>query len=181
MNHRGFSVIELLAVIAIVSVLAGITVANFTQLRMKFALSRSASLFAQTVRKAQNMASSAVRYTDQSGNLQTVAGYGIYVDLNTLSNKQYILYADSNDNQQYDLPDYIVETVDMAAEDPGIIIRDMSNGVNNVSINFGTSLVVTITPLGLGQNSLTVNFALENDQTVAKSILVNKAGLVQEQ
>ena len=39
------------------------------------------------------MALSQVQYKDSGGSLQAISGYGMYVDIVSLDNKKYIIYA----------------------------------------------------------------------------------------
>ena len=92
------------------------------------------------------MALSSVQYKDSSGNIRPIDGYGVYVDLSSLGDKKYIIYADASPgNQQYDaLTDYIVETIDFSATESGVIIKQLNNVPDTkVSINFNSSNVTT--------------------------------------
>lgn len=182
MNQKGFTIIELLVVIGIVAILAVIVISNFSQIKFQLALSRVSYKFNQDIRRAQSMASSAVVYQDASQNEQPVDGYGVYVDLTNIGNKRYIIYADkSPGNEQYDVSDYIIETVDFSVNEPGIIIKQLDNIVgNNTSINFNISdLHTQIHQLNSGQNNVNVVFAVESNQTKTKIVSANTFGLIE--
>jgi len=107
--------IEMMVIIAIVAILPTIIIANFPQIKLQFALSRSAHRFSQDLRRAQEMSLSFLRYRDAAGNFQTVTGYGVHIDLPTLGNKKYIIYADAYPgNHVYDDLDYTVSVMDPA-------------------------------------------------------------------
>lgn len=181
-NIAGFTIIELLVVITIVTVFIIVVISNFSQIRLQFALSRTAYKFNQDLKKAQNMALSSVPYKDSSGVEQAVDGYGVYIDLDTSGNKKYVIYADKYPgNQQYDSFDYIFETVDFSLVEPGVIIKQMDNIVGNQgSINFNSSNLDTkITQLSPGKDSIDITLALESDLANAKIISVNISGLIE--
>jgi len=182
MTQRGFTIIELLVAVAVISALLIIVISNFPYTRLQFSLSRVTHQFAQDVSRAQNMALSAVPYKDSFDVEQNVDGYGLYVDFDSLGNKKYIIYADRNPgNQQYDALDYVVGTVDFSSTEPEIIIKEISNvSGNNASVNFNSSnLTTTITQLNAGQNSVIVVFALASDLTKTKTVSINSSGLIE--
>jgi prepilin-type N-terminal cleavage/methylation domain-containing protein len=184
-NKRGFTIIELLVVIAIIIVVPAIVVSNFPQIKNQFALSRAVYKASRDLKTVQTMALSSVPYKDSFGNTQSPDGYGIYINPATLGNKKYLLYVDTGSNQsgagQYDILDHIIETVDFAVTEPGVIIKQVDNVYNDqVSVNF-TSLNanVTITPLLQDRHNISIIFALESDLTKTRSILINNAGLIE--
>lgn len=188
----GFTILEVIIVVAIISILSVIVVSNFSNIKLQFSLSRVAYKFDQDARRAQNLASSAIPYADALGAVQPVNGYGVYVDINGLGNKKYIIYADKPDgattingivyltsNQIYDALDYIVETVDFSANEPGVIIKEVNNVLlNRASINFNSSDLFTniFMVQTAATNSVDIVFALESDQNITRTVTVNFSG-----
>ncbi len=174
--------IEMLVVVAIVAILPTIIVANFPQIRLQFALSRATYSFAQDTRRAQGMSISSNLYKDSNGNVQPVSGYGVYVNMDN-GNKKYIIYADVYPgNRQYDeLIDYVVQTIDIAASEPGVIIKQLDNIFGNiVSINFNPpDPTTTIAQLFEQEHVLDVIFALESDPSITKTVSINTSGLIE--
>ena len=182
MKEKGFTIIELIVVIAIIALFLIIVISNFPSAKLQFTLSRVTYKFEQDLRRAQDMAFSQVEYKDSSGTVQEVSGYGVYVDIDILGNKKYIIYADKiPGNQQYDVLDYLVETIDFSSTELGIVIKEINNVSNNkVSVNFNSSdFKTTITQLDQNQSSAGVVFALETDLTRKRSVLANTSGLVE--
>lgn len=185
MDNKGFTIIELLIVIAIIIVLPAIVVSNFPQIKNQFALSRSVYKLAQDIRIVQNMSLSSMSYKDSFNLLRPVAGYGIYIDVNALGNKKYILYADNSDsgsgNQQYDNLDYVVSVIDFRTSEQGVIIKEISHVYGNTaSVNFGLQDGdVTISDINQGENSISIVLGLEGDITKTRSVLVNTSGLIE--
>src|SRR5207237_708030 len=152
-------------------------------IKLQFALSRAAHQFAQDARRTQDMAISSVTYTDTFGVARTVSGYGIYINLVTPCNTQYLIYGDNNEqgpgNQQYDVADYAVQTVDLAADEPCIIIKEIDNiDGTAASVNFSPpNPTTTITPLTQGQTQVNVVFAIASDPTQTRTVTINASGL----
>jgi len=182
-KEKGFTLVEMLVVLAVMAVLSAVVIANFPQVRLQFALSRSAYEFAQTIRKAQNLAISSVEYKDNNGVTRQISGYGVFVDTGSfLGNKKYIIYADTYPgNQQYDGLDYIVETVDLAANEQGVVVKEVHHTPGKgASINFTPpNPVTTLTQLNAGESSVEVVFALESNLNQTKTVFINQSGLVE--
>lgn len=113
-NNRGFTLVEALVVIAIISIISGFIVINFRHGEEGNKLQRSAQQVVQSIRKAQNMALSSVEY---EGTIYDY--YGVYFDEQGLPNSYYIF---TSINAVYNPTegDKIVETVNL---EQGIIIE----------------------------------------------------------
>lgn len=187
MKEEGFTIIELLVVVSVILVLLAVATPSFYQQRQEFSLHKAAYQFAQDVRRAQDMALSSAEYVDSVGNRHAVAGYGIFLDLNSLGNTKYILYADNvasgQGNQEYDTLDFVVETIDLSLIDSQVLIKQIENVTSDsASINFDISnLNTSIDNLSFGQNSISIIFSLSSDPSKTKTTLINSVGLVQLQ
>lgn len=182
MSQRGFTIIEMLVVVAIVAILPTIVIANFPKIKLQFALSRAVVRFAQDARATQDKSLASVQYKDTFGVQQPISGYGVYIDLVNLGNKKYLIYADAAPgNQRYDALDYVVQTIDFGKDEPGIVITQIENVFGSTaSINFSPpNPATTLTQLNQGQNSLNVIFAAVNDTSLVKKVSVNTAGLIE--
>lgn len=182
MKQRGFTIIELLVVVIIVIIFPAVVIANFPHIKLQFAISRTVHAFAQNVRKAQDMALSSMPYRDSFGFLQPVDGYGIYLDIDKLGDKKYILYADRQPgDHQYDPLDYIIFTVDLEDAEPGVVIKEIRNVFGrSASINFAPpNPDTTLTRLNPKENALQVVFALAGETNTVRTVLINTAGLVE--
>ena len=182
MKEKGFTIIEILVVVAIVSILPLIVISNFPQIKLQFAMLRVTYKFAQDLRRVQDLALSSVQYRDAFGVIQPIDGYGIYLNIDILGNKKYIIYADkSPGNQYYDDLDYIIDTIDFSQTEPGIIIQQLNNVFgNSVSINFNPpNPNTTITQLNQDEQNIEAVFSQENAPVITKIISVNTAGLIE--
>ncbi|MBI3631499.1 MAG: prepilin-type N-terminal cleavage/methylation domain-containing protein [Candidatus Staskawiczbacteria bacterium] len=186
---RGITLIEILVVVFIFVLLSGILVANFPKIRRQFALTRAVYKMAQDLRKTQDLGLSGKQ-------MEGVKGYGVYINLNSLGNKKYIIYADRNNDSKYDAlgvyceqspsdnQDCIVEAIDFSQTELGIVINRIEGTTNNqqVDINFKPpNPTVTITDLSADINNPRVQiiFALEFDQLTYRTVLVNTSGLIE--
>ncbi|MSU60549.1 MAG: type II secretion system protein [Candidatus Staskawiczbacteria bacterium] len=185
MYSKGFTIIELLIVVAIIIVLPAVVISNFPQIKNQFALSRAVYQLSQDIRMAQNMSLSSVPYKDSFSLLRSVAGYGVHIDINALGNKKYILYADNSDsgvgNQQYDNLDYIVSVIDFRNSEQGVVIKEISNVVGNrASVNFSSlDGDVSIGEIDEGKSDINVVLTLESDPAKTRSVLINTSGLIE--
>ncbi len=181
--------VEILVVIFIITLFSSILVAGFPKIVRQFALTRAVYKMSQDLRRAQDMGFSGQRIKGIN-----VKGYGVYVNLDNpnLGNKKYVIYADMNDDQQYDvsgaickqqLPnqDCVIEEVNLSQTEPGVVIDRIENTNNNsVDVNFKPpSPTITITSLLPGINRVQIIFALESDLLKTKIVSVNTAGLIE--
>jgi len=178
--EKGFTLVELLVVIGIISLLTALILPNFRGGESQFALQRSANKLSQDIRRAQQMALSA-KECQPCGGIFPETGYGIILD-NAWSTRQYRLYADTHGKNEFFTPnDTIVETIDL---EKGVIIKEISlppNTYSSVSINFKppdpiTNIKYNIGPPG--QSLTIITLALETDPNKTKTVKVNKAGLI---
>ena len=196
--ERGITLVEILVVIFIIVVLLLILVFDFPQVQKQFALSRATYKFAQDVRRAQDMALSGEKI-----NSLDVFGYGVFVDLRNPPVKEYIIYADLNNNRIYDTTegidcnnynpgvdtgDCIVSTIDLNKDSIGVVISEFYLIDNSyVSINFNPpNPTITISNLGEIDDEETdrvgIRFGLESnpgDPTKIKTVYIWKSGLVE--
>ncbi len=176
-RQRGFTIIEIMVVLALMTSFLLVLISNFPQIRLNLSLSRTVHGFLQNTRKIQN---TSMKYKDANGVERPISGYGVYVDMS--DNKKYIIYADKYPgNFQYDLGDYLVSVIDLSVIEPGIIIKEVQNVVgNNVSINFTPpGPTTTITQLQPNQSNVNIIFAIEDDLAQERTVSVNTSGLVE--
>jgi len=93
--NKGFTLVELLVVTAIMAVLLALVVPNFRFGEKQFAFQNSAHQLAQDLRQAQEKAMSSAEFNGAVPQ----GGYGIYFNKN---DSFYTLFADCSGNKQYD-------------------------------------------------------------------------------
>lgn len=115
-NNKGFSLVEVLVVIAVIGILSGILVINFRESSDINKLQRSAHKVVQGIREAQNMSLSS---TEVNGEVYNY--YGVYFNKSSLPTSLYI-YA--SENTVYNSGEE-VKTVEL---EQGVEIDSLSGG-----------------------------------------------------
>jgi prepilin-type N-terminal cleavage/methylation domain-containing protein len=162
MRNKGFTLVELLVTISIVSVLSIVVFANYRTGQKQFSLQRSAHKLSQDIRGVQNMAMSAKEFQGT-----VPSGYGVY--LTTAQPGQYILFADLDGDKNYDANE-MVETLEF---EEGIFINSLSPG-NPLTVFFSPpDPTITIFP-DASSALISLNFTGGSE----KIIRINKAGLI---
>jgi len=181
-KEKGFTLVELLVVVFIISLLTAITLPNYRQGSRQLALDRATHKLAQEIRRAQEMAMS---MQQSAGNLE---GYGIYFEKTSSGGGYNIyLYADSsNGNEKYDSGEEI-ETIYKEDQgiylEKGIVIKDINAQGSNpdkISFNFRPPdpIVKLRTDTSVDYNTVTVFLSLKGDSTLIRKIIINKSGLI---
>ena len=181
-QSSGYTILELLVVVAIISILSFIFITDFTKAKLQFALSRTVHKFEQDTRKMQSLALKSQSFVDSQGAVHPIKGYGVHV---VASTKQYYLYADNSPgNASYDNQDYLVDTIDFSLTEPGIIIQEIkfpSQSAPFASINFSPPNPITTITSSFGSldNVVDIVFAFEGDPSQTKTISINTTGLIE--
>lgn len=182
-NKRGFTLLEITVVVAIISLLATIFLANYRGGERQFALKRSAHKLAQDLRTVQEMALSGQRTPPAlfGEEIFPRGGYGIYFSPDSNS---YILFADCNDNKEYDpsgpatscleaspaIP-YPEKIKDLFLEE-GVKISELSTGPSLSITFFPPDPTITISPPA---NFATITLSFDN---LSRQVYINTAGLI---
>lgn len=100
-TSKGFTIVEILTVLVIISILSAIILANYSTGQKELALTRAANKLAQDLARAKEMAMS-IKDHKVGEDMPTPShgGYGIFFDLDEPFH--YILFADCNKNKIYD-------------------------------------------------------------------------------
>ncbi len=86
-RDNGFTIIESIVTVAIIALIATISLANYGRLRTQLSLNRAVQETSLEIRRAQNLAVATVK---QNGTIP--CGYGIHY----VNEKEYILFADKD-------------------------------------------------------------------------------------
>jgi len=172
-NSAGFSLIEFLVALSIVSILTAVVVFSYRPLEKGIALQQAAAKLAQDIRRAEGMAISSQDYSPCGDGYQH--GYGVLFNKQSEPGK-YSLFADCNNNGDYELEDQIIETIDF---EQGISITSLSSGNSDfkfLKIVFTppdpTTTIKSFSSFGSG------TITLSNSRGQSKKIEVNKVGLI---
>ncbi|MFH0906649.1 MAG: prepilin-type N-terminal cleavage/methylation domain-containing protein [bacterium] len=105
-RQTGFTLIEMMIVIFIISLLSVMILADYKKSQKKYILINSVQQLVSDIHKAQNVAMSG---TDISEN--NYYGYGVYFQ--SVSVTSYIIFADKNGSKKYDSSDDIIQIVNL--------------------------------------------------------------------
>ena len=169
----GFTLIEVLISITIISTITFIMFAAKGQQKYQLALQRSSYQLAQDMRRAQEMGMS----TKEFNGVVPQGGYGIYCDLLS-STTTYILFADINNNTLYD---GVSEKVEQKSLEEKIYISSFTPAfASSLTIVFSPpdpSIILT-TNTGSTTTIATVFLKSESNPGNARSVEINAVGLI---
>lgn len=165
-QNSGFSIIELMTVVVIISVVSLLAMANYRRGSLQTALDNQAVQFVQDLRQSQEWALSA-REIDGA----VAYGYGIYVRQGAGS---YVLYSDINNNKRYDSGvDQVNKTVELDKRIEISLCQPDRASINYIAPDLTAKIV------GNGGQSQTLRtvFRAKNDY-ITREVMANIAGLV---
>ena len=136
---QGFTLIEMLVIMAIISIISGSLIVNWRKNEKKYEVQYTAQAIVQNLRKAQDIALSGKKYPGEA----VPSAYGIYFNIN--SKNSYLVFGDKNGNNTYQGGDILVETILL---DPGIEIYSLSASPLNIvfSIPDGFAIIAPSAP-----------------------------------
>lgn len=143
-NGAGFTLAELLMVIAIILLLFPMILTNYNAGEKQFSLYRSAHSLAQELRNVQEMAMTGERTPFQFGQNFPRGGYGLYFESNTSS---YILFADCDGDNEYDSSGIAASCFE-ADSAPG---ESYPEQIREISLELGViiSSIIPTTPINI--------------------------------
>jgi len=165
-EDKGFTLIELMVVMAIISIMTAVVLANYRGGNQQLALDRSANKLAQDIRRAQDMAMSPRE--ECGGDPAFHGGYGIQLKGNEPS--RYLLLADCNDDKNLDSGDD--EVLEQINFEPGVEIVALTS--NNLRIIFSPPDPITVF-MPSGYDNVSIELGISG---YSKTIHVNEAGLI---
>src|SRR3989344_4474048 len=183
-QEKGTTLIEIIAVITIITLFSMILIADFPKIIRQYAVSRSSYKLTQDIRRVEDLGLSGVQIEGQNS---PVGGYGLYIDLDD-NEEQYIIYADNcSDTPDFEYIfgcDSIIETIGISEQQAGIYIKringNISGLVNSASINFTPpNPKVTITASDIQNNSIDIVIGSSFDDSLERTVFVNNSGLIE--
>jgi len=169
--NRGFTLLEMLVVLAIMSIITGIVVFNVNTERQNSALLRSAQKLSLDLRRAQSFALSSKAYKTAGA----PCGWGVH--FNGSGSTNYIIFADMAVAADCSNRDFIraangSEDFETNNFDAGIKVGSLSNNLSDIVFS-PPDPVVNFTP---GQTSASVVMINKNGAT--RTININKTGFI---
>ncbi len=192
-KQSGVTIIETIVVIAIMVILSSVLVANFPKLQKELALSHASYIFAQNLKKTEEMAIASVEPTDSLGNIIETTGYGVYIDA-AKPTQTYLVYADINGDGAYTglslqycnkqvnpEEDCAIGMYAVGESDSDVYIKRIENvTLPQVSITFiPPDPRVTISNLTEGAKEVVIVLGLKTDTSLEQKVLVNTIGVIQ--
>ena len=166
-KESGFSLLELLVVMFIISLLSAIVLINYRGNQDKYALNQATQKVASDLRRAQNMAISGV---DITGNYY---GYGVYIVDDSTS---YFIYGDVNGDSFYGAGDTTIETINLNNQ---IRIGQTAPLATKVDVFFRSPNPITyIDGSSLVGKTATVTLEIIGS-ALNKSVIITTSGLIE--
>lgn len=131
----GFTLIEALAVTAVIGIISSIMVVNWRKNEERYKLQRAAQEIVQNIRKAQDYALTGKKmYWEPWGTMEVPRYYGLHLEE---GEQTYFIYGDMQGNTGYQNPEDIEETytqiengieIDSLSDDPLDLIFSIPDG-----------------------------------------------------
>lgn len=167
----GFTIIEMLVVLAIIIIITGIVIFNIGLERQNSALLRSAQKLSLDLRRAQSFALSSKIYKTSG----VPCGWGVH--FNGAGSTNYIVFTDLAANIDCSDRDFLrasngSEDFESVNLDTGITVSSLSGGMTDIVFT-PPDPIVTFTP-----NQTSGSITLINRNSVTRTITINKTGFI---
>lgn len=181
-NSKGFTLNELLLVIAIMGILLAMSFSAYQGNRGQFALQRSAHKLAQDIRRTSEMAMSAKEVGPAGLKIIPSGGYGIYLDL---ASQEIIIFADCDSNRQYNTsgepcgiaPNAFPEKVEEIKLENNVEIQSIIPS-SPLNITFQPPNPITYINGIINSGSASITLIYKPDPVKIKTIRIYTVGLV---
>ncbi len=172
-DKRGFTMIEMLVVIAITGIIAAILLPSYNKARNSKELLLAREQIAGDIRMAQNYSYNVLKFTDGSF---PAGGYGVHFDISTP--KKYIIFADLGPipNQTYDGASETFQEINLLRS---VEISELRADGDTVDIS--PADIVFKPPYGnvfITSSSPDLKIEIENSDGEVKAITVNNSRLI---
>ena len=162
----GFTLIEMLVVIAVISILTAVVIIGYRDSGKKYALAQESQKLVADIRRAQNMAMSGAKVAGQ------YYGFGVYAAKN---DNFYVLYGDKNGNHTYQPSDDTLITITIINN---VRIQYVSFSNHKLDVFFEPPDPTTYLS-GDSTHGLSSTVTLEVENTsLTKTITITTAGVV---
>jgi len=178
LRKRGFTLIEVLIVVAITVLLSGLVFANYKDSQKRYSLAQAIQKLASEIRRVQNMAISGKEIAGVcEGDVgQPCYGYGVKVEEG--EDDSYKIYADWNDDHVFKgSDDKVAETIYL----PSVIRIQSVSPDDELNIFFKPPDPITYINGDSGASALPGEIVLEviGNSSLTKKVIVTSSGLIE--
>jgi len=170
MKNKGFTIIELLIVISLVSTMSVLVFYDYGKNTKIFALERSAQKISQDLRITQQKSMAG------EGSSEGLNGYGIIFDV---SNNNYSIYLNNNETPYYDTGDDIIETIEMPSDVKILNTKKDGSLLQPISISFFPPDPIVYIYDDYNNAEAIVTLSLVDDETKKRIVKINNSGGVE--
>lgn len=178
MKKTGFSLIELIVSIGIISMVTGLFLANYSSANRRTDLTMTAQKLVADIRLAQNYALGLARYGASGSTNVPMGGWGI--NFSKSREGQYIIFADDNGDTLYSLSeDDLSKGAQITKLPTNVIIDSISTG-SIANVTFTPPDPITTINNGISATSTSVDVVLKDLRTnTIKTVRINFLGLTE--
>jgi len=166
-SGAGFTVVEILVVMALIAILSFVFIPSYHVYKEQLAVQRSANKLSQDIRLVMERAMSALEKTECTSS--STYRHGIYLDENEPD--KYILFADCNDNNQYDSADVLIKE---EVFETGVEIYDLTPNFVNIVFEPPDPTIY----ISGGLDTATIILRSKNYHDKQRTVTINKVGLI---
>lgn len=182
MRKPGFTLIELIVSIGIISMVTGIFLANYSSANRRTDLTMTAQKMVTDIRMAQNYSLGLARYGESSLAHVPLGGWGIHFSMS--ANNQYTIFADDDGNAVYNSGEADLNSGAQTTGFPNNIIIDSIKGpavINSLDVTYlPPDPITTITNDVTMATSSQVDISLKDLRTnTYKTVRINFLGLAE--
>lgn len=170
MKNKGFTIIELLIVISLVSTMSVLVFYDYGKNTKVFALERNAQKISQDLRITQQKSMAG------EGSSEGLNAYGIIFDV---SNNNYSVYVNNNETPYYDTGDDIIETIEMSPDVKILNIEKDGVSRSTISISFFPPDPIIYIYDDYNNAEAIITLSLVDDETKKRIVKINNSGGVE--
>lgn len=182
MKKSGFTIIELIVSTAIIALVTGIFLANYSTANRRTDLTMTAQKLVSDIRVAQSYALGLARYGTQASNNVPVGGWGVHINLAS-GNDRYTIFADDNGDTYYNLGEAYDSLGGQTIYLPkNLIIQSLqvaSTNSTKVNMTFLPPDPLTFINNGVASGTSAVIVLKDTRSNSIKTVRVNFLGLVE--
>lgn len=183
MKKSGFTIIELIVSITIISLVTGIFLANYSSANRRTDLTMTAQKLVSDIRLAQSYALGLARYGSSGATHVPIGGWGIHFNLTNLGRDRYVIFADDNADTYYSSGEaaetYGGQTVYLPKNISIESMQMASTTVDKINVTFLPPDPITNINNGTATSTNAVIVLKDLKNNTIKTVRINFLGLVE--